>query len=188
MVVANAVNMAQRFLMAKLANAALVVDATAGNGKDTLFLAENTPDTATVIAFDIQQQALLNTEQLLTQSRLSHKVRLILASHAKMADYIQQPIDAAIFNLGYLPGGDHTVNTCPDTTIEAIRQTLQLLTPGGMVTVAAYPGYEHGKEECHVLHQYLTGLSQKLFAVACWSMVNQINNPPVLYVIEKRGE
>lgn len=188
MVVTNAVLMAHQFIRPKLATASLVVDATAGNGKDTLFLAENTAPTAVVWAFDIQQQALTKTEQLLNKQLLIDKVRLVLDSHANITNYITQPIDAVMFNLGYLPGGDQKINTCPDTTINAIAHSMQLLRVGGLMTVAAYPGYEHGRLECQSVHEYLTSLKQETFAIACWSMVNQRNNPPVLYIIEKMKE
>ncbi|HWR45221.1 class I SAM-dependent methyltransferase [Sporomusa sp.] len=185
MEVANAVVMAQRLLRPKLVTAILVVDATAGNGNDTLFLADNTPNTTVVWAFDIQTQALTKTQELLTNHELDYKVHLVLDSHAHIPKYINQPVDAAMFNLGYLPGGDHAISTSSDTTIQAIAQTLQLLAADGLVTIAAYPGYEHGRLELQAVHEYLTSLSQKMFTVACWSMVNQKNSPPVLYVIEK---
>lgn len=186
MVVVNAVQMAHNFILDRLKTATLVIDATAGNGKDTLFLAKNSPPTTTIIAFDVQPQAIENTELLLKQHGYSHKVQLIVDSHDNLANYNNQPIDIAMFNLGYLPGGDHTLSTCPDTTIQAISQTLQLLTVGGLITVATYPGYEHGEREYQAVHQYLTGLKQQTFTVACWTMVNQTNSPPILYVIEKK--
>ncbi|XEQ93073.1 hypothetical protein SCACP_19250 [Sporomusa carbonis] len=185
MVIANAVTMAHRLIISKLANARLVVDATAGNGKDTLFLAENIPHDAAVWAFDIQQQAIIKSQELLKKHGLEHKVKFILASHATIMSYISQPIDVAMFNLGYLPGGNHSINTRPEVTVEAITQILYLLNIGGIVTIVAYPGYEQGRLECQAVRKYLGSLNQKLFAVACWAMVNQKNNPPVLYIIEK---
>lgn len=187
MEIANAVLMAQRFIGPKLTASSLVIDATAGNGKDTLFMASNIPSTSMVWAFDIQQQALNETQQLLARFGLEHKVRLVLDNHAHIPDYISQPVGAAMFNLGYLPGGDHTVSTCPDTTIEAINHTIQLLQAGGVITVVTYPGYAPGRLEDQAVHKYLAGLNQSQLAVACWSMVNQKNNPPILYIIEKIG-
>lgn len=188
MEVANAVRMAHQFVIHRLHESKLVVDATAGNGKDTLFLAEHTPESTVIWAFDIQQQALSQTQLLLAQHRLSHKVRFVLDSHANIAAYISQPIHIAMFNLGYLPSGDHTISTCSDSTIQAIQQTLQLLAVTGLITIAAYPGYEHGRQECKAVYQYISGLDQRKYTVASWSMVNQLNNPPILYVIEKRKE
>lgn len=186
MAVVNAVQMAHTLLLPRLQTAVAVLDATAGNGRDTLFLAKNTPPAAAVIAFDIQPQAIANTEILLKQHNLLAKTRLILDNHAHIASHVTQPLDAAMFNLGYLPGGDHAVSTCPATTCQAVSQILELLTAGGLITLAAYPGYEHGQQEYQAVHNYLASLDQKKFTVACWSMVNQQNNPPVLYIIEKR--
>ncbi|QDR80794.1 tRNA (mnm(5)s(2)U34)-methyltransferase [Sporomusa termitida] len=186
MQVVNAVMMAQRLLKPRLATAGLVVDATAGNGQDTLFLAANTPAATVVWAFDIQSQALTNTKELLAKYEVAAKVHLVLDSHAHITRYIKQPVDAAMFNLGYLPGGDHKLSTLPQTTIQAIAQTLQLLNTEGLMTIAAYPGYEQGRLELRELHQYLAAIDQKKFSVACWSMVNQTNFPPILYLIEKK--
>lgn len=188
MVVANAVLMAHQFILPKLATASHIVDATAGNGKDTLFLAKNSNPSAVIWAFDIQQQALQKTETLLTDHKLRDKVKIIFDSHANITNHIHQPLDVVMFNLGYLPGGDQSINTSPDTTIKAIAQSLKLLTVGGLMTIAAYPGYEHGRLENQAVREYLTSLRQETFAIACWSMVNQRNNPPVLYIIEKMKE
>lgn len=188
MEIVNAVTMAHQFIHPKLSTANLVIDATAGNGYDTLFLAENTPKEAAVVSFDIQDEALVKTESLLTKRGLLHKVRLILDSHAHITNYINQPIDAAMFNLGYLPGGNHAISTCPGTTLQALTFLLQCLKTKGIITIAAYPGYEHGKLECQKVHEFLTNLNQKAFTVGCWSMINQKNNPPVLYIIQKNKE
>lgn len=188
MEVVNAVTMAHHFIHPKLSTANLVIDATAGNGYDTLFLAENTSKKTTIVSFDIQAEALAKTEILLSKHSLLYKVRLILDSHANIANYINQPIDAAMFNLGYLPGGNHLVSTSPDTTLQAMTNILQCLKTKGLITIAAYPGYEHGRVECQTVHEYLTNLNQKAFTVGCWSMVNQKNNPPVLYIIQKNKE
>lgn len=186
MAVVNATKMAHKFILPQLENATLVIDATAGNGNDTLFLAKNSSAETTVWAFDIQPQAIANTRLLLANHGYLNKVRLILDNHANITDYINQPIDIAMFNLGYLPGGDHSKNTCPETTLQAVERILQLLTVGGLLTIAAYPGYEHGKTENVAVHQFLTTLPQQAFTVASWTMINQVNSPPVLYVIEKR--
>lgn len=189
MEVSNAVVMAQRLLTRTLASASCVVDATAGNGKDTLFLAGNTPESAVVWAFDIQAQALHKTQQLLVKHQLDHKVRLVADSHAHIASYLNKPVDAAMFNLGYLPGGDHALSTVSATTLQALAQVLQLLGTSGIVTICTYPGYADGRQELAAVHAYLNSLSQTNFTVGCWSMVNQKNSPPVLYIIEKiRGE
>ncbi|SDF09705.1 tRNA (mnm(5)s(2)U34)-methyltransferase [Sporolituus thermophilus] len=185
--IVNAVKMAHALLLPKLKNAYNVIDATAGNGKDTLFLATNTPPDAVIWAFDIQQTALDKTQALLADHGQARKVKFILASHVHIADFVKSPVDAAMFNLGYLPGGDHTVTTMPNTTVAALNQLLALLKPTGIISIVAYPGHDMGRREELAVRSFLAALPQKLYTVACWQMVNQVNNPPVLYIVERTG-
>jgi threonine dehydrogenase-like Zn-dependent dehydrogenase len=184
----TAVKMAQFLLKDKLAHARFLVDATAGNGRDTLFLATHTPPDVIIRAFDIQEEALSKTDKLLQAHDVRGKVILVLDSHANMAKYCAEPLDVVMFNLGYLPGGEHRITTYSRTTLQAVEQALQLLRKSGIVTIAAYPGHEEGRCEKEELEAFLANLSQSDFNVACWHMVNQINCPPVLYVIEKLRE
>lgn len=184
----NAVQAAQDVLLPYLGQARCVLDGTAGNGRDTLFLARHIPNDAIVWSFDIQKAALAVTHDLLAQHELTAKVRLIHDSHAKLADYVDKPIDAAMFNLGYLPGGSHDLATQTESTVAAVSQTAQLLSPGGIMTIVAYPGHPAGYQENESLAAVLSALPQRLFSVACWQMLNQINCPPVLYAVEKRRE
>ena len=65
----------------KLGDAAL--DATAGNGHDTLFLAQCVGPTGRVFAWDIQPLALERTAALLAQHGITW-VELVLGDHAEM--------------------------------------------------------------------------------------------------------
>jgi tRNA G37 N-methylase Trm5 len=184
----NAVQAAQQMLLPYLTRANAVVDATAGNGKDTLFLATNTRPAAVVWAFDIQPSAIENTAKVLADAGLAEKVRLIQSSHDTISSTIDQPIDAAMFNLGYLPGSDRHIATQPTSSLAAVEQVTELLIPGGLMTIVAYPGHVSGNLENQVLRNFLSHLPQQKFSVVCWSMLNQINNPPLLYAVEKRRE
>lgn len=185
MLTLSAVKMSHMLLGAKVANAKCVVDATAGNGKDTLFLALNTPEQCRIWAFDIQQQALSNAEFLLKKYELHKKVTFVLDSHANILNYVKEPVDIAMFNLGYLPGGTHDIVTEPESTIQALTNLISHSAVGGIISVVAYPGHPGGRDEHEAVREYLTSLPQRNYTVASWSMVNQINNPPVLYIIEK---
>jgi hypothetical protein len=184
----NAIKLAHSLLSARLSVAQCVVDATAGNGKDTLFLASSTPSNAIVWAFDIQEVALATTEKILTAYHLEDKVHLILDSHVRAADYVCEPVDVAMFNLGYLPGVSHHIRTKPQSTVLALQQIVNLLPVGGLISVVAYPKYEAGQHEHHAVREFLSGLPVTYFTVGCWSMVNHTNDSPVLYVIEKGSE
>ena len=103
------------------------VDATAGNGWDTLFLARLVGPDGRVYAFDIQQAALDETAALLRKNKLLERVDLIHAGHEAMASYVKEPVAAVMFNLGYLPGGDHSIVTRPESTLRGLAAALQLL-------------------------------------------------------------
>lgn len=188
MLPANAVQAAHHLLLPYLEQARVVVDATAGNGKDTLFLAMNTSTQTVIWAFDIQSSAIEHTKQTLAAAGLTEKVRLRQVSHDNMCMTVGVSVDVVMFNLGYLPGSDRQIVTLPHTTLAAVEQACQLLSPGGVMTIVAYPGHASGNQESEVLRQYLSTLPQQHFSVACWSMLNQMNQPPLLFAVEKRRE
>jgi 16S rRNA C1402 N4-methylase RsmH len=185
----NAVKLAQQLLRNKINKAQCVVDATAGNGKDTLFLAKNSSNDTVIWSFDIQETAIIKTSQLLSKHNLSDKVKLIVDSHVNIDRYITEEIDVAMFNLGYLPNADHRITTEDQSTVVALRKILGLLSTGGMISVVAYSGHQEGQREQKSVQELFTSLPSELFTVGCWSMINHNNNPPILYVVEKtRGE
>ena len=185
MIPPNAPTAARLFLSQILPTAACVVDATAGNGHDTLYLCQNSPADCRIWSFDIQQEALSACGALLARHGVAHKANLILADHATMRDYIREPVDAAMFNLGYLPGHDHSLTTRPQSLRPALDELLALLAPEGLVTIVAYPGHKPGQEEIEFLEEYLGLLPQKLFAAAKFCYMNQKNSPAILYSIGK---
>ncbi|MCM3743676.1 methyltransferase domain-containing protein [Sporosarcina luteola] len=161
-----------------------VVDATAGNGNDTLFLAELVGEEGRVFAFDIQQAALEATANRL--NNLNDRVSLILDSHANVDTYVKTPIAGAMFNLGYLPySEDLSIITKPDSTIEALDKLLGMLKKGGIITISVYDGHEGGKEERDALLDYVKSLHQADVHVVRYELLNQRKNPPFLIAIEK---
>ncbi len=164
------------------------VDATAGNGRDTVFLARLVGASGKVWAFDIQKRALANTARLLELENLSHRVTLVESSHEELAHYVSDNLGAVMFNLGYLPGGDHSIITRPSTTLIALEMALNKLRPGGMATLVIYSGHTGGKEEEDALLHYAANLDQSEFIVLHYRMLNQVNAPPSLLAIEKLGQ
>lgn len=165
-----------------------VVDATAGNGHDTLFLAELVGDTGRVYAFDVQQQAVDATLQRLEEAHLQARCEVILDGHEQVANYVSTPIKAAVFNLGYLPGASHDVITKPSTTVAALESILQQLVVGGMIVLVIYYGHEGGKEERDRVLDYVASLPQKQVHVLRYEFVNQQNDPPFVVALEKVKE
>jgi ubiquinone/menaquinone biosynthesis C-methylase UbiE len=163
----------------------VAVDATCGNGKDTLFLAECVGPGGKVFAFDIQEAAIRNTHDLIKEKGFLDRVSLHQENHENILHIVDVPVKAAMFNLGYLPGGDHGVITKPDTTIKALEGLFTLLLPGGLVSVIAYTGHPRGEEEKKLVQGFLEEVEQRQFSVLHYRFVNQINHPPQLFLIEK---
>ena len=172
--------MAHDFLAEVVTKEDIVVDATMGNGHDTLFLAKLAKQ---VFAFDIQEQALEKTQERLHQAGLEN-ASLILQGHETVNQYVSE-VKAAIFNLGYLPSADKSVITQPQTTIEALEKLCQLLAKGGRIAIMIYYGHEDGDVERDAVLDFVSQLPQQEYTATIYRTLNQINNPPFLVMIEK---
>jgi len=163
-----------------------VVDATAGKGGDTLFLADLVGESGRVFAFDLQQAALDVTGSRLAQLGQAHRVTLVCGSHDRLSELATGPLRAAVFNLGYLPGGDKRVVTQAETTLAAVRTCLGRLLPGGAVILAIYWGHPGGAEEKIALEAFAASLDKKRWMVVQLSFPNRQLAPQVM-VIRKLG-
>ncbi|MCG1021947.1 tRNA (mnm(5)s(2)U34)-methyltransferase [Sutcliffiella horikoshii] len=168
----------------------IAVDCTVGNGHDTLFLAELVGDTGHVYGFDIQHEAIKNTEDLLVEHAVGSRVSLFEASHAELLDRIpsekHDQIRGAIFNLGYLPGGDKGIVTVPESTINAVDKLLSVMKKEAVIVIVVYHGHPEGQVERDALLDYVTKLDQKKAHVLQYRFMNQVNNPPFIIAIEKK--
>jgi predicted methyltransferase len=168
----------------------VAVDATVGNGHDTIFLAQLVGETGHVYGFDIQQQALENTTNKIKEHQLENRITLFHKSHGELLEAlpstVSQRITGAIFNLGYLPGGDKTIVTKPASTIQAIEQLLELMAPEGIIVLVIYHGHPEGALERDELLKYVTTMNQQKVHVLQYQFINQQNNPPFIVAIEKR--
>lgn len=162
------------------------VDATMGNGYDTLKLCECVGAKGRVYAFDIQKEALDRTRERLLNNHMEGRAELILASHDKIEDYVKEDIQAFVFNLGYLPKGDIKVITKTDTTILAIKQCLNRLSPGGIGAILTYWGHPGGEDEKNHVDKLLQMLPAKKYEVLRLENHNRAHTPPVLYMLKKR--
>ncbi|SOC36645.1 class I SAM-dependent methyltransferase [Ureibacillus acetophenoni] len=163
----------------------VVVDATAGNGHDTLFLAELVGENGHVYSFDIQQDAVNATINRLKESGLENRATVILDGHQHVTKYFSGEIAGAVFNLGYLPGANHEIITKGETTIQAIEGLLNLLKVNGMIVLVIYHGHEGGKAERDAVLNYVSNLPQKYVQVLKYEFLNQKNDPPFIVAIEK---
>ncbi|WP_207726078.1 class I SAM-dependent methyltransferase [Massiliimalia timonensis] len=158
------------------------LDFTMGNGHDTLFLAQHTQSVVT--AFDIQPQALASTQKRLEEHGVSN-VRLILDSHHRFLEYVNDPIDAAVFNLGYLPNGDKSVTTLPQTTLQAVSLAVNNLCKGGLLVIVLYPGHPQGKLESELIEPFCISLNAKEYDVLKYDFINKSSPPYILAVLRK---
>ncbi|WP_353892119.1 class I SAM-dependent methyltransferase [Proteinivorax hydrogeniformans] len=163
-----------------------VVDCTAGNGHDTVFLAECVGESGQVLAFDIQKEALDNTLLRLKERELEKQVTLIKSSHAHLTEYTNKELAAVMFNLGYLPGGSHKVITKLENTLPAVDGGLGLLKKGGVMSLMLYPGHYGGRAETESLIRFAKMLPPKYYTALHYHFLNKSSNSPQLLLIQKK--
>ena len=185
MAMVDLVGMHKYFIMQHISEGDTVVDFTMGNGNDTLFLSKAVGESGKVYAFDIQEDALVSTRAHLIENGAPENYTLICASHHRVREFVDEPIKAGMFNLGYLPrSGRKAVTTMRETTMPAVEEALKLLAPDGVLIVAIYPGHEEGALEGDMLREYFSGLSR--FRI-CPSEFKILNSPtsPYFFLVEK---
>ena len=182
---------AQTSMKAVLREGDITIDATLGNGYDALFLAQCVGQRGRVHGFDIQEQALAASEQRLTEAGVWPRVQLHLAGHETLASALPPEahgnVRVVAFNLGYLPGGDKTLTTQASTSVAALKSALQVLTPGGLISVVLYSGHAGAQAECDAVLEWASSLPQKQVEVLRYCFVNQKNSPPFLLLLQRCG-
>lgn len=171
----NAVAFSHDILHSVLNSNSVVADLTCGNGFDSLFLSEIG---TRVIAMDVQQAAIENTRNLLTKQGFSN-FTLICDTHTKLFEYVDPAeIDGYVMNLGYLPKGDKTIQTCWQSTREVVEKILSHMKINAVLSICVYPGHEKGKKEAEGLDDLIADLDQKKYEVMKVTFPNQKNDPP----------
>lgn len=188
----DAVSLAHWHVENVLAPGALAVDATAGNGHDTLCLAESVGPAGRVWAFDVQADALRTTRDRLERAGVAERVELVAQGHETMAATLppaaRGQIRAVMFNLGYWPGGpDKTRTTQSDTTVQALAAAAAFLAPGGVVTAVCYTRHPGGEEEAQAVRTWAEGLPPETFAAQTCFPLNARGQPPRLVAVRKRA-
>lgn len=180
----NTLGVVHEFLKRYVQPGSVCIDATAGKGRDTALLCRLTGESGRVLAFDIQQEAVEATRELLDQQGLSAEV--ILDSHANMEQYADAgSVDCVAFNLGRLPGGDPKIFTHADSTLEAIDAGLRLLRVGGVMAIALYYGGENGYGERDAVMEHLRSLDDRRYTVLLCDWANRRGDPPMPIFIWK---
>jgi predicted methyltransferase len=181
----NALGLSHQYAQAAIQPGDRVVDATCGNGGDTVFLAELVGPPGQVEAFDIQATAIEKTRERLRAVNLLDRCSLHQVSHDQMATLVEPGVSAVLFNLGYLPGGDHQIGTRAETTLVAIHQALELVRPGGIVMICLYYGGDSGFAEHDAVLAFIRNIPVREFAVQKIEMANATNCPPIFICCER---
>jgi len=185
----RATNIVHNILKNKVKKGDIAIDATMGNGHDTLFLINLIGDSGKIYSFDIQDKSLHNTRQLLLKNDIdatNNNINLIVDGHENIDKYVKEEIDVATFNLGYLPNGDKNIITTSETTIQAINIILSLLKKGGIISIITYYGHAGGLEEKNAIVQYAQNLEWEKYAVINCSYLNNEESPLMIIFIEKK--
>ena len=162
------------------------IDATAGNGHDTLFLAGCVGATGIVHAIDIQESAITAARALIHASGLSSRVHWHIADHRHMGDlFPANTFSAVVFNLGYLPGGDHQITTSRPSTLDAIQAAASLLRAGGLLSVLCYPGHPEGALEAQDIASLWPTWSSHGWRIARYDLPFTASPSPVLWIARK---
>lgn len=173
------VEIAHDILKEKMTEKSIAIDFTAGQGYDTLFLAQHC---LKVYAYDIQAEAIKQTTSLLENEKMKN-VEIFHKSH-ELFDEDVSNFDVGMFNLGYLPHGNKTITTQGEIVIHTLEKALSLCATQGRMVIVCYPGFDQGARESEEITQYLKQLPSKQFDVACFTMMNR-NKCPFIYVVDK---
>ncbi len=185
----RATELVHSWVQARLRAGDCAIDATAGNGHDTVFLAEIVGSAGRVHAFDLQAAAIEETERLLIEKGLRERVDLIWASHDMLLPQLESlraQVRVIMFNLGYLPGSDKAIVTQPDTTLAALQHSLELLLPGGLISLVLYLGHPGGQDEAEAVLHFCRALDPTEFRAYRSDALNYNQPPPFAVGIERR--
>jgi len=184
------VEWSRELIHARVYPGAWVVDATAGNGHDTLLLAQCTGPTGRVFAFDLQSAAISATRARLSEAGALEQCTLILDGHEHKARLLPSDANgklaAVMFNLGWLPGQDKNCITRKETTLIALQTSIEWLQAGGLLTIVVYPNHVGGDEEALAVAEWALALSDKTFEVRHMRSHYRQGLSPECWAVRKR--
>jgi tRNA A58 N-methylase Trm61 len=183
------VSYVHHLLRAHLVPGDVAIDATVGNGNDTVVLAELVGPTGTVVGFDVQQVALDVATAKLAKAGLT--ATLHRCGHETMLNVIPPALHgrvrAVTFNLGYLPGSDHTVTTMAVSTVAAIDAARHVLAPDGLITVVCYR-HEEGQRELDAVRSAFASIPAQQGLCIETRCINRDASAPVVFAFAAAEE
>ena len=177
--------LAQKLIKDNFTSIKYGIDATCGNGNDTLFLAGICDSEGMIFSFDIQEEALDITEKLLSANNITQSVLLVNSSHENMEKVIKPKVDVIMFKLGFLPKSESKICTKPGTTIPALESSCKLLREQGMITVLCYPGTDQGKVETFEVKTWIDSINSNEFKISEYASDDPDDTTPILFIIQK---
>ncbi|WP_100934151.1 class I SAM-dependent methyltransferase [Candidatus Chlamydia corallus] len=163
-----------------------VIDATCGNGKDSLLLARLLQGCGKLVVYDIQKEAL-NHALILFETHLSEEEKAIIEIKEQSHEYLSEK-DAKLihYNLGYLPAGNKAITTLARTTEVSLECALNIVRSDGLVTVVCYPGHPEGERETYAVQSLAQQLNPKDWCVSSFYTVNRFQAPR-LFIFQRQG-
>lgn len=183
----TAVELCHRFLEGTIPTGGTFLDATCGNGHDTLFLCRKAAPNGRVLALDIQPAAVEATNRLLAEHGLQGVGRAIVCDHRDLGHLVPPgTLDAAVFNFGWLPGADHAVHSAAESTLPALQAALDALKPGGVLTAVLYSGKVIGDGEKQAVLEFFRALPLTKYTVLVCEFANWASTAPLpCFVLKK---
>ncbi len=183
----TAVELCHRFLEGTLPAGGTFLDATCGNGHDTLFLCRKASPNGRVLALDIQPAAVEATNRLLAEHGLQGVGRAIVCDHRDLGHLVPPgTLDAAVFNFGWLPGADHAVHSAAESTLPALQAALDALKPGGVLAAVLYSGKVIGDGEKQAVLEFFRALPLTKYTVLVCEFANWASTAPLpCFVLKK---
>ena len=164
----------------------IVADCTSGNGFDTLYLCNKLQGSGFIFSFDVQSEAINRTRKILDEKCSYTNYKIIKDSHENIDKHIQEDLDFAIYNLGFLPNYDSQIKTNPKSTINSIKKTLGILKKRGILVITVYTGHDESEEKNEIV-RFLEKIDQNIYLVMNLKLINVNKYPPELFIIQKNA-
>lgn len=181
----NAVALSHQLIKENVLPGMTVVDATCGNGGDTLFLAQTVGEEGSVFAFDIQPDAVKKTKVVLKKHGITN-AEVFCVGHEYMREFIKTNVDCVVFNLGYLPSSGSKIMTRPRTTVRALKAATEIIGEEGVIVVCSYVAHIGGKCEFRRIYRYLESLNREVFQTMLFEQPNAKKIAPKVLLIRKK--
>lgn len=180
--------LAKKYWSEHLSIGDFVIDATLGNGHDTLFLSTLVinNESGCVLGIDIQEKAIIASKNKIQNEldpQIFQRINLMQMSHEDLdkINYEQKP-KLIVYNLGYLPGQDKNITTLAKTTVLSLEKALNIISEDGALSITCYPRHEEGGRETQAVYDFLTKLDPKIWTVCKHEYINKPYCPVFIWI------